>query len=96
MVKKIDSRSLDVLVRFRVRDGEGQRAPEAVIDRLMRNGFEQVMDTDPITHYAIECWQLITGYQQLVEDAMAWRAHQVRRNRLIKAGAGRSPVRSGT
>ena len=65
----------DIVVRFRVKKGEGALSEEAVIDRLMRNGFESIMDHEPKTHDAIDSWQIITDYKQLVADAMAWRAY---------------------
>lgn len=84
----------DVVVRFRVKQGEGALAPDAVIDRLMRNGFESIMDHEPKTHDAIDSWQIITDYKQLVADAMAWRAYEARKKRLLRAGFGKSPLRS--
>lgn len=84
---------VDVVVRFRVKQGEGPLSPEAVIDRLMRNGFEQVMEYEPATHAAIESWQMVPDYKQFLADAMAWRGYQARRNRLTRAGFGKSPLR---
>ena len=83
----------DVVVRFRVKQGEGSLAPDAVIDRLMQHGFESIMDHEPKTHDAIDSWQIIADYPQFIADAMAWRAYQARRNRLLKAGFGKSPLR---
>lgn len=84
---------VDVVVRFRVQQGEGPLSPEAVIDRLMRNGFEAVMDHEPKTHAAIESWQMVPDYKQFLADAMAWRGYQARRKRLTSAGFGKSPLR---
>ena len=84
----------DVVVRFRVKVGEGALSPEAVIDRLMRYGFEATMEGEPKTHDMFESWQVIEDYKQFVADAMAWRAYQARKNRLLKAGFGKSPLRS--
>lgn len=83
----------DIVVRFRVKKGEGALSEEAVIDRLMRYGFEQIMEYEPKTHDAIEHWQIIADYPQFIADAMAWRAYQARRNRLLKAGFGKTPLR---
>ena len=84
----------DVVVRFRVKQGEGPLSPEAVIDRLMRYGFESIMDHEPKTHAAIESWQMVPDYKQFLADAMSWRAYQARKTRLSKAGFGKSPLRS--
>ena len=84
----------DVVVRFRVQQGEGPLSPEAVIDRLMQHGFEQVMEYEPETHAAIESWQMVPDYKQFLADAMSWRAYQARKTRLSKAGFGKSPLRS--
>ena len=84
----------DVVVRFRVKQGEGPLSPDNVIDRLMQHGFEQIMEHEPDTHDAIDSWQIITDYKQLVADAMAWRAYEARKKRLLKAGFGKSPLRS--
>ena len=83
----------DVVVRFRVKQGEGPLSPDNVIDRLMQNGFEQIMEHEPDTHDAIYSWQIIDDYKQLVADAMAWRAYEARKKRLLDAGFGKSPLR---
>ena len=84
---------VDVVVRFRVKQGEGALSPEAVIDRLMYVGFEACADHEPKTHAAIEYWQMVTDYPQFLADAMAWRGYQARRKRLTAAGFGKSPLR---
>lgn len=73
---------VDVVVRFRVKQGEGPLSPEAVIDRLMQHGFEAIMDHEPKTHAAIEYWQMVADYPQFLADAMAWRGLQARHKRM--------------
>ena len=73
---------VDVVVRFRVKQGEGPLSPEAVIDRLMRYGFEAIVEYEPKTHAAIEHWQRVADYPQFLADAMAWRGYQARQKRI--------------
>ena len=80
---------IDVVVRFRVTEEQA----EEKIDRLMRYGFEQIMEYEPETHKSIESWQMVPDYKQFLADAMAWRGYQARKTRLHKAGFGKSPLR---